>query len=62
MTSLGKFIAAIIMVLCYGIIAVPTGIVSYEKVRAQTTPENAPVTASAIMIRMQVSAKNVGKL
>lgn len=38
MTTLGKFIAAIIMVLGYGIIAVPTGIVSYEMARAQTTP------------------------
>ena len=32
-TALGKFIAAVIMVLGYGIIAVPTGIVSYEMAR-----------------------------
>jgi voltage-gated potassium channel len=32
-TALGKFIAALIMVLGYGIIAVPTGIVSYEMAR-----------------------------
>lgn len=38
-TPLGQFIAAIIMVLGYGIIAVPTGIVSAEYV-AQTKPNN----------------------
>jgi voltage-gated potassium channel len=48
MTTLGKFIAAIVLVLGYGIIAVPTGIGSYEMARAQTTP----VAAITIMIRM----------
>lgn len=39
-TALGKLIAAIIMVMGYGIIAVPTGIVSYEMARAQQQPKN----------------------
>ncbi len=34
-TGLGKFIAAVIMILGYGIIAVPTGIVSYEMARVK---------------------------
>ena len=33
-TSLGKFLASIIMILGYGIIAVPTGIVSASMVKA----------------------------
>lgn len=37
-TPLGKFITAVIMILGYGIIAVPTGIVSYEMGRVQPTP------------------------
>ncbi len=36
-TNLGQFIAAIIMITGYGIIAVPTGIVSYEIAMAQRT-------------------------
>ena len=38
MTPLGKFIAALIMVMGYGIIAVPTGIVSYEMGRVNPKP------------------------
>lgn len=34
-TSLGQFVASVIMILGYGIIAVPTGIVSAEMVQAQ---------------------------
>ena len=34
-TGLGKFIATLIMILGYGIIAVPTGIVSYEMARVK---------------------------
>ncbi len=41
-TTLGKFIAATIMVLGYGIIAVPTGIVSYEMARVKTAPRQCP--------------------
>ena len=37
-TALGKFITTIIMILGYGIIAVPTGIVSYEMGRVQQNP------------------------
>ena len=36
-TVLGKFIASIVMILGYGIIAVPTGIVTVELSRARTT-------------------------
>ena len=39
-TALGKFIAAVIMILGYGIIAVPTGIVSYEMARVNQKPRN----------------------
>jgi voltage-gated potassium channel len=35
-TALGKFIAAVIMIVGYGIIAVPTGIVSYEMARVNS--------------------------
>lgn len=38
-TGLGKFIAAVIMILGYGIIAVPTGIVSYEMARVKQSPK-----------------------
>lgn len=39
-TNLGQLFAAIIMILGYGIIAVPTGIVSYEMARAgQNSPQ-----------------------
>ena len=41
-TALGKFIAALIMVLGYGIIAVPTGIVSYEMARINKEPVKCP--------------------
>ena len=41
-TALGKFIAAVIMILGYGIIAVPTGIVSYEMGRVQSNPKECP--------------------
>lgn len=41
-TALGKFIAALIMVLGYGIIAVPTGIVSYEMARIGKKPRICP--------------------
>lgn len=36
-TTLGQFLAAILMILGYGVIAVPTGIVSSELVQAQET-------------------------
>ena len=38
-TPLGQFVAAILMVMGYGIIAVPTGIVSAEIARADTRPK-----------------------
>ena len=38
-TPLGQFIAAVIMIMGYGIIAVPTGIVSAEYVKSQETPK-----------------------
>lgn len=41
-TALGKFIAALIMVMGYGIIAVPTGIVSYEMARIGKEPRVCP--------------------
>lgn len=41
-TPLGKFIAAAIMILGYSIIAVPTGIVSYEMARVKTPPRICP--------------------
>ena len=39
MTSLGRFIASIIMILGYGIIAVPTGIVTSEMTQQQRNPD-----------------------
>jgi len=44
-TSLGQFIASIIMILGYGILAVPTGIVSaeYSKQKGQDTHQNTQV-------------------
>jgi len=39
-TSLGKFLSSIIMILGYGILAVPTGIVSSELVQAKKTHTN----------------------
>ncbi|WP_411768852.1 ion transporter [Winogradskyella sp. A3E31] len=41
-TALGQFIAAIIMILGYGIIAVPTGIVSAEYATASKDPNKPP--------------------
>ncbi len=38
-TALGKFIASMIMILGYGIIAVPTGIVSYEMAKVKQNPK-----------------------
>ena len=35
MTALGQFIASLIMILGYGIIAVPTGIVTSEMTRSE---------------------------
>ena len=47
-TSLGQFIAAIIMIMGYGIIAVPTGIVSaeYSKTTSEKKPKQNPVKSS----------------
>lgn len=42
MTALGKFVASVIMVLGYGIIAIPTGLVGVEMARAEQRTE--PVT------------------
>ena len=39
MTSLGRFIASIIMILGYGIIAVPTGIVTSEMTQQHKNPD-----------------------
>ena len=38
-TVLGKFLAAVVMILGYGIIAVPTGIVSVELARGRRPDE-----------------------
>lgn len=44
LTPLGQALAAVLMVLGYGIIAVPTGIVSAEMIQAQTRgPDGAPI-------------------
>lgn len=39
-TPIGQFIASLIMILGYGIIAIPTGIVTSEITRMRTTPTN----------------------
>lgn len=38
-TALGKFLASVVMIIGYGVIAVPTGIVSSEMSRAKNYPE-----------------------
>lgn len=38
-TSFGKFLASVVMVIGYGVIAVPTGIVSSEMTRTRSHPE-----------------------
>ena len=48
-TALGKFLASIIMILGYGIIAVPTGIVSAAIVRRKSLISN-NLLSSLIMI------------
>jgi len=39
-TSLGKFIASLVMILGYGVIAVPTGIVTFEIATAARSPKS----------------------
>lgn len=41
-TPVGQTLAAVIMILGYGIIAVPTGIVTAEMARSQPNPQNVP--------------------
>jgi voltage-gated potassium channel len=45
LTVLGKFLASTLMIIGYGLLAVPTGIVSVELARASRTPD--PVTTQA---------------
>ncbi len=58
-TPLGQFIASIIMILGYGILAVPTGIVSaeYAKQKRQNTPKNTQVCPNCHAVNHQDGAE-----
>ena len=49
-TVAGRFLASILMILGYGIIAVPTGIVSYEMARGATMGSKRTCTACGLRL------------
>jgi voltage-gated potassium channel len=63
-TNLGRFIASILMVLGYGIIAVPTGIFSFELARTSSiaAPRLCPGCALSLHDRDATHCKHCGQL